>query len=405
MSVVHVGHPPNEWDGWESHLLHFHNFASLPSGKGECVKSPELRSFGHEWRVLIYPGGDNAAKEGNISLHLGSNEDDSVQFHLSIKNKSGGAVAERSLHPHKFKGGGAKNPSDSPHKFFSGSWWGWQNFALRDVITHDDVLNNGTLTVEVRIKPVEGDLCRNFIPKNPFFKHMLLLFLNEERADMSFEVESRPLIDASKDTSPAPGEVFHAHMLVLQTCAKGSILASLCDDFDGETPVPITNVAPDVFRLLLRYVYGGDILAAEWKDHAKDLLEAADKYGLPNLKIEAEAWYVKLLKFSVGDVVETVVYAEKMNCFLLKEASIDFIVANSNEMLSSDALRNIPESKDIIREILWSVATMSKQEQHKIDIKDLHQLSMNDLRAQLALLGKDVDGPKETLIARLRKAV
>jgi uncharacterized small protein (DUF1192 family) len=147
----------------------------------------------------------------------------------------------------------------------------------------------------------------------------------------------------------------------------------------------------------LRYVYGGDISAGKWKDHAKDLLEASDKYGLTNLKIEAEAWYVKLLKFSVGDVVETVAYAEKMNCFLLKEAAIDFIVTNANEVLASGTLMNIPESKDIIREILWSVATMSKQEQHKIDSKDLHQLSMNDLRARLALL-------EEALITRLKGA-
>jgi uncharacterized small protein (DUF1192 family) len=65
---------------------------------------------------------------------------------------------------------------------------------------------------------------------------------------------------------------------------------------------------------------------------------------------------------------------------------------------------NIPESKDIIREILCSVAAMSKQEQHKIDSKDLHQLSMNDLRARLALLGDDFDGSKEALITRLKGA-
>ena len=258
------------------------------------------------------------------------------------------------------------------------------------------------------MKPDGGDLCRNFIPKNPFVQHMLDLFLDEDTADMSFEVETRPLLDASKDTSPALGEVFrevfHAHKFVLKTCAKGSILGSLCEDCDGSTPLPITDVVPKVFRLMLRYVYGGDISAGKWKDHAKDLLEASDKYGLTNLKIEAEAWYVKLLKFSVGDVVETVAYAEKMNCFLLKEAAIDFIVTNANEVLASGTLMNIPESKDIIRDILCSVATRNKQEQHKIDSKDLHQLSMNDLRARLALLGDDFDGSKEALITRLKGA-
>jgi hypothetical protein len=374
MSVVHVGHPPNEWEGWESHLVHFHNFASLPSGKNKLVRA-EFISFGHEWRVQFYPGGDNAAKEGNISLYLKhcSEGDLSVQFHLSIKNKSGGEVNERSSSLHNKFEGGAKA-------------WGWPDFALRDVITHADVLNNGTLTVEVRMKPDEGDLCRNFIPKNPFFKHMLQLFLDEETSDTSFKVEQ--------------GEVFHAHKLVLKTCAKGSILASLCEDCDGSTPVPITDVAPKVFRLLLRYVYGGDILAAEWKDHAKDLLEASDKYGLTNLKIEAEAWYVKLLKFSAGDVVETVAYAEKMNCFLLKEAAIDFIVANAKLVQASGTLMNIPESNVITRDIICSVATMNKQGQH-----NNNRNSMNDLRVRLELQGKDIDGPKETLIARLRKAV
>ena len=385
MSVVHVGHPPKEWEGSESHLVHFHNFASLPSGKNERVKSPEFRSFGLKWRVYMYPGGDNKAKESNISLFLvhWSEGDFSVHFDLSIKNKIGLAVAEHSSPPQKFEGNNA---------------YGLDDFAARDLITHANVLNNGSLTVEVRIKPIEEDHWQNFIPKNPFVQHMLDLFLDEDTADVSFKVESRPLIDAPQDSLPDPGEVFHAHELVLQTCAKGSILASLCDDCDDETPVPITDVAPDVFRLMLRYVYGWDILAAEWKDHAKDLLEAAAKYGLPNLKIEAEARYVKVLKFSTGDVAETVAYAEKMSCFLLKEAAIDFIVANSNEMLSSDALKNIPESKDIIHEILCSVST-----QHNKDSKDLNQLSMNDLRARLASQGNDFDGSKESLISRLKK--
>jgi hypothetical protein len=173
---------------------------------------------------------------------------------------------------------------------------------------------------------------------------------------------------------------------------------SLCDDCDGETPVPLSDVAPKIFHLMLWYVYEGDISLADWKDHAKDLLEASDKYGLTNLKIEAEARYVKLVKFSAGDVVEAVAYAEKMNCFLLKEEAIEFIVANANEVLASGTLTHIPESKDIIRGVICSVST-----QHNKDSKDLNQLSISDLRAQLDLLDLDFDGSKETLIARLKE--
>jgi hypothetical protein len=87
-------------------------------------------------------------------------------------------------------------------------------------------LNNGTLTVKVRIKPEVGDFCQNFIPENPFVQNMLQLFLDEKIADMSFKLESQqlthvtqggifhalgevfqPLLNASKDSVPPPSEV------------------------------------------------------------------------------------------------------------------------------------------------------------------------------------------------------
>ena len=65
-------------------------------------------------------------------------------------------------------------------------------------------LNNGTLTVKVRIKPEVGDFCQNFIPENPFVQNMLQLFLDEKIADMSFKLESQQL------THVTQGRIFHA---------------------------------------------------------------------------------------------------------------------------------------------------------------------------------------------------
>ena len=71
--------------------------------------------------------------------------------------------------------------------------------------------------------------------------------------------------------------------------------------------------------------------------------------------------------------------------------------------MASGTLKNIPESKKIIWDIMRSVSTMKRQGQkHKIDSDDLNQLSMDDLRARLALLGEDFDGSKESLISRSR---
>jgi hypothetical protein len=103
-----------------------------------------------------------------------------------------------------------------------------------------------------------------------------------------------------------------------------------------------------------------------------------------SLKIEAESRYLKHFKFLADNVIKAVAYAEKMNCFLLKEAAINFIVANVDEVRSSGTLKDIPESKDIMHENYFLVATINKKGQkrkHESDILD--QPSMNDPRLSL----------------------
>jgi hypothetical protein len=148
MLVIQVGHPPKEWEGCESHLVRFHNFASLPSEKSKCVKSLEFSSFGQEWKVYIFPGGDKKAEEGNISLYLYhcSKGDVSVQHNVLIKKFSGKAVIDTA---HKFAG----------MPFAGISLRGWSNAGICNVIMNTKVLNNGSLTVDVCIKPEDGDCC------------------------------------------------------------------------------------------------------------------------------------------------------------------------------------------------------------------------------------------------------
>jgi hypothetical protein len=353
MSNIHVGAIPKEWEGWESHFVHFHGFVSLPSEKNRPVWSPRFTCFGNEWRVILLPGGHVEAREGMISLFLWhcSDADISVTFAALVKDKQTGWVIMNRLTTHKFEGR---------------KTWGWADFALRAAVTapQSNVLSHGSLTVDVRIKPDEGDRCENFIPKNRFVQNMLKLFLDEDTADMSFQVQA---------------QVFYAHKLVLKVCAKGSILTTLCDNCDESSPAPISGVDPRVFRHMLCHVYGGYISASEWKDCSKDMIEAADKYGLPNLKIEAEGWYVKHLNLAASDAVEALTYATDMNCFLLKEAAINFIIANANGVLATLSMKRTDEGEDLSR------------------------FSISCLRAELDLVEEDIDGSRDLLIARLKK--
>jgi len=85
-------------------------------------------------------------------------------------------------------------------------------------------------------------------------------------------VQSPPLIESTDDSAPAQIQSFYAHTIVLKTFAKGSILDLLCDE---ELPVPIFDVTPTVFRIMLDHVHGGKISV----DVLKNCVEADGRSG------------------------------------------------------------------------------------------------------------------------------
>jgi len=83
----------------------------------------------------------------------------------------------------------------------------------------------------------------------------------------------------------------YAHMLVVKACSP--LLAALCEGYSKSSPVPINNAEPGIFRYMIRYVYGGTIPPSEFRKRPDVFIEIADRYGIKDLKMEAEAWYVK----------------------------------------------------------------------------------------------------------------
>jgi len=88
---------------------------------------------------------------------------------------------------------------------------------------------------------------------------------------------------------------------------------------------------------------------------------------------------VNYLKFAADNAVEILIYAAGMNCFLLKEAAVNFIVTNANKVLATLGIKHTDKGKD------------------------LSQLSINELQANLDLVEKDFDGSKQMLVGRLKK--
>ena len=71
-------------------------------------------------------------------------------------------------------------------------------------------------------------------------------------------------------------QVLYAHKWILKIQAPD--LADLCDLYDETNPVPIKNVDPKLFSIMLNQLYGTDICVDVWKDQAKQILEVSTKY-------------------------------------------------------------------------------------------------------------------------------
>ena len=60
----------------------------------------------------------------------------------------------------------------------------------------------------------------------------------------------------------------------------------------------------------------------------------ADRFGVVNLKLEAEAAYIKNTKLTVENVMDELLLADAKNLALLKEYAIDFIAKNAPKFRS-----------------------------------------------------------------------
>jgi hypothetical protein len=78
-----------------------------------------------------------------------------------------------------------------------------------------------------------------------------------------------------------------------------------------------------IFWAVLRYIYGHSLNDVGWEKESINLIDAADRFGVTTLKIEAEVRHLKYCKFTVDNVVDTFLHADSKQCALLKEGAMN----------------------------------------------------------------------------------
>jgi len=134
--------------------------------------------------------------------------------------------------------------------------------------------------------------------------------------------------------------------------------------------------------------------------NAKEIINACDKYGVVHLKLEAEAAYVNSTEITLDNMMDNLLYADSKNLALLKEAVMDYIVANKDDVMGKVSFSNLPSY--MMTDLL---AAVSRGEQNDAngDKTNYNKMRVGTLRKMLDEKGLDVDGSRESMIALLKE--
>jgi hypothetical protein len=169
------------------------------------------------------------------------------------------------------------------------------------------------------------------------------MIIDENFGDISFVVGGQQMKNNAKKVIKTAPVVFHAHQYILRECSAGT-LADMCESNDvSSSPIEITDVSPEVFRHLLYSVYGVKIIDEDMKSQTNAIINAANRYGVVNLKLEAEAYLVEATTFTMENVME----------------QLHIVVENSAEVM--DISFNDIVSPTLFRDVLAAVSRREKK--------------------------------------------
>jgi hypothetical protein len=116
---------------------------------------------------------------------------------------------------------------------------------------------------------------------------------------------------------------------------------------------------------MLASLYGGYVLPEQWKKHSDAILKAAAKWGFDKLKSEAEIWYSKSLKLTVGNVIDEFLKADGNGHDMVREAAKKFMIEHGKEMIESESFDKLYESKSLVKEIMKAAFDSSESKKRR----------------------------------------
>ena len=397
----HVGGREHFLSEWKTIRAVFHNFEELPSERGHQTESKVLKCHGLEWQIQLFPGGDSNSSEEDVfvSIFLSSmscTSTNKIRAKYRIRVPSAG----RSAGNKKFD---IFSPEDSNDVANESQDWG-HDIVKRNVVlkASNNCLVDKKLTVEVDIQVVL-DKPPTWTPTNTISADMLKLLDDTDNADVLFDIAQDK--KGKKQNRKQESRAFYAHRNILSVrCPALAELAEVCDP---KTPIPIGDVQAGVFRMLLRFIYGGEIPGKNvLKEDGRNIIRAADRFGCTGLKLAAES-EMAAADITIENAAELILFADATNCAMLKEAAMEYFVANAQGVMTSEGYKQVVESPAIMQEMVAAVVSGNRKrpaDSADANDRDYKRMRVPELRRKLDSKSLDVDGSKEMLVSRLEAA-
>ncbi|KAI4301024.1 hypothetical protein L6164_034343 [Bauhinia variegata] len=325
-------------------------------GVGKHIASENFTVGGYQWAIYFYPDGknpeDNSAYVSVFIALASEGTDVRALFELTLADQSGNG--KHKVHSHF-----DRSLESGPYTLkYRGSMWGYKRFFKRAQLEASTFLKDDCLKINCTVGVVVSSIdCSKLntihVPESDIGVQFGMLLESEEGSDVTFSVS---------------GEKFHAHKLVL--AARSPVFET---EFFNETEednheVVVADMEPRVFKALLHFIYKDTLIEDEElftlrssflpslsDTFAAKLLAAAEKYGLPRLKLMCES--VLCRDISVDSVAYILALADRYHATELKSICLKFSAENLVAVMQSDGFEYLKENCPSLQsELLKTVA-------------------------------------------------
>jgi len=297
-----------------------------------------------DWRIAICPNGYLCPRDGLVSIgHIGIGLTclDNLEFPIDATTIF--SLINRTSSKRK----GKKSDQQTFGCFAQRAGVGVADFISHlELREKPDLIPEDTITIvcELTIKDVGVSLVGSDSESK---SRILVPAGNESKSIKKYMGDMEEVFKIGKFTDVTivcQGREFPCHKAIL--AGRSPVFdAMFSPNFkEGtENKVDVVDVAADIFEELLRFIYSGKVGDCCLKDVAGDLLVAAEKYGVLDLKELCEE--ILCANTTVGNVLEMMELADLHNAAKLRAAALKFIGENAKEVSSQKEWRErIPDA-------------------------------------------------------------